>query len=49
MDVGRMHPLSRFAPSPSKGTPPVAWQSQFHGGPGIASRQFHVPLMASSN
>ena len=26
-----MHPLSRFAPSPSRGTTPVAWQSQFHG------------------
>lgn len=26
-----MHPLSRFAPSLSRGTTPVAWQSQFHG------------------
>ena len=33
-------PLSRFASSPQGGTPPVAWQSQFHGGTGIAPRQF---------
>lgn len=26
-----MHPLSRFAPSPSRGTTPVARQSRFHG------------------
>ncbi|EER61283.1 hypothetical protein AcdelDRAFT_1168 [Acidovorax delafieldii 2AN] len=30
------HPLSRFASSPSRGTPPLARQSRFHGGLRVA-------------